>query len=469
MRHALVVDDDADAAETMAMLIADEGCSVSCAGSLHAARRQLAMRRPDVVFLDLHLPDGSGFTLFDEPLLAEDTEIVMMTGDGDLESSVRALRLGVLDYLLKPVQPAQLREALDKVNRAAVKQLQAHGPGGEAPGAPVLLGQSPAMQRVMDQIERVALTSVTVLVTGESGTGKELVAATVHDRSRRRDKPLLAVNCGAISPQLMESEIFGHEKGSFTGADTQHIGFFERAKGGTLFLDEITEMPPELQVKLLRVLESGTFMRVGSTQLQTTDVRLVAATNRDPEQAVRDGKLREDLLYRLNVFPIHMPPLRDRPEDVALIAQHFLSTISRREGVVKRLAPSALAELVAHVWPGNVRELRNVVERSYVMAGGAVIEQACLPAPEWSAQAAAQGDPDAPMIALCVGDSWANIERHVVTATLRHYKGHQQRASHALGVSVKTVYNRLREWSQAPPNAPRARGGAAEAGYLAGS
>ena len=469
MRHALVVDDDSDAAETLAMLIADEGCSVACAGTLHGARRQLAMRRPDVVFLDLHLPDGSGFKLFDEPMLAEDTEIVMMTGDGDVESSVRALRLGVLDYLLKPVQPAQLREALDKVNRAAVKQLQAHGPGGEAaPSAPMLLGQSPGMQRVMDQIGRVALTNVTVLVTGESGTGKELVAATVHDRSRRRDKPLLAVNCGAISPQLMESEIFGHEKGSFTGADSQHIGFFERAKGGTLFLDEITEMPPELQVKLLRVLESGTFMRVGSTQLQTTDVRLVAATNRDPEQAVRDGKLREDLLYRLNVFPIHMPPLRDRAEDVALIAQHFLATISRREGVAKRLAPAALAELAAYVWPGNVRELRNVVERSYVMAGGAVIEQACLPAPERSTQAVAQGDPDAPMIALCVGDSWANIERHVVTATLRHYNGHQQRTSHALGVSVKTVYNRLREWSETG-SASRAQAGVTDTRYLAGS
>jgi two-component system response regulator AtoC len=467
MRHALVVDDDADAAEMLAMLIADEGCSVSCAGSLRDARRQLAMRKPDVVFLDLRLPDGNGFRLFDEPLLGEDTEIVMMTGDGDLESSVRALRLGVLDYLLKPVQPAQLSEALEKVKRAAVKQLQGNRPVGGGQHAPTLLGQSPAMKRVLDQIERVALTGVTVLVTGESGTGKELVAATVHDRSRRRDKPLLAVNCGAISPHLMESEIFGHEKGSFTGADTQHIGFFERASGGTLFLDEITEMPPELQVKLLRVLESGTFMRVGSTQVQTTDVRLVAATNRDPEQAVRDGKLREDLLYRLNVFPIHMPPLRERPEDIGLIAQHFLDGISRREGVAKRFSAKALDAMSHYVWPGNVRELRNVVERSYVMAGGPVVEEACLPTPEALPQAARSDDPDAPMIALCVGDSWASIERHVVTATLRHYNGHQQRASHALGVSVKTVYNRLREWSEAA-QAVRAQAGPTDTRYLAG-
>jgi two-component system response regulator AtoC len=468
MRHALVVDDDGSAAETLAMLIADEGCSVACAGTLRDARRQLAMRRPDVIFLDLHLPDGNGFRLFDEPMLAEDTEIVMMTGDGDLESSVRALRLGVLDYLLKPVQPSQLSEALDKVKRAAVKQLQGSRSGGEARRTPLLLGQSPGMQRVLDQIERVALTGVTVLVTGESGTGKELVAATVHDRSRRRDMPLLAVNCGAISPQLMESEIFGHEKGSFTGADTQHIGFFERAKGGTLFLDEITEMPSELQVKLLRVLESGTFMRVGSTQVQTTDVRLVAATNRDPEQAVRDGRLREDLLYRLNVFPIHVPPLRERAEDIPLIAQHFLDGISRREGVARRFAPAALAAMAQYVWPGNVRELRNVVERSYVMAAGPLIEDACLPTPERPPQPVMPDDPDAPMIALCVGDSWANIERHVVTATLRHYNGHQQRASHALGVSVKTVYNRLREWSQAS-SAARAQAGPTEARQLANS
>jgi DNA-binding NtrC family response regulator len=206
-----------------------------------------------------------------------------------------------------------------------------------------------------------------------------LVARTLHDLSRRRKQPFLAVNCGAISPNLIESEVFGHEKGSFTGAERQHRGFFERAEGGTLFLDEITEMPAELQVKLLRVLETGTYMRVGSTTQQNADVRLVAATNRDPAQAVADGVLREDLLYRLNVFPIALPPLRDRLDDVKLLADHMLSEVSQREGPTRRLAPEAVARLEAYRWPGNVRELRNAMQRAYVMSDGDVVTDEWLP------------------------------------------------------------------------------------------
>jgi DNA-binding NtrC family response regulator len=407
----------------------------------------MALRKPDLVLLDLHLPDGSGFSLYDDEALDEDTEIVFVTGQGDLESSLKALRLGAVDYLLKPVAPEHLNDLLHRVGRSPVRM---HGGEDGQARTPMLLGCSAAMQRVQAQIDRVAPTGVTVLITGESGSGKELAAATLHDLSKRRDKPMLAVNCGAISPHLMESEIFGHEKGSFTGADNQHIGFFERTKGGTLFLDEITEMPLELQVKLLRVLETGTFMRVGSTQQQTTDVRLIAATNRDPMAAVREGKLREDLLYRLNVFPINMPPLRERPEDVAVIAQHFLGVIGRREGLVKRFSPEVLEAFAAYVWPGNVRELRNVVERAYVMAAGSEITDPCLPLPHRQSLPADAPEPDTPILALCVGESWADIERQVVLATLDYYDGHQQRASHALGVSVKTLYNRLRDWSMLP-------------------
>ena len=235
------------------------------------------------------------------------------------------------------------------------------------------------MRRVYQQIVRVAATAVSVFITGESGTGKEVVARTVHDLSRRRSNPFLAVNCGAISPHLMESEIFGHEKGSFTGAERQHLGFFERTNGGTLFLDEITEMPLDLQVKLLRVLESGTFMRVGSTQVQETDVRIIAATNRNPNEAVTRGKLREDLLYRLNVFPIHLPPLRERIEDIPLIARHFLAQIGEREGAAEALRRRRARAPRGYRWPGNVRELRNVVYRAYVMTPGATIQDDCLP------------------------------------------------------------------------------------------
>jgi two-component system response regulator AtoC len=449
MTHVLVVDDERDAAESMAMLVSDAGFTVAMAGSLRDARRQMALQKPDLVLLDLKLPDGSGMKLFEDAALRDRTEIVLVTGYGDVETSVQALRLGAADYLLKPVQLEQLRDVLSRVGRPAPAGSTRGRAGRPVERAGRLLGHSPLMQRVQAQIERVAPTSVTVLITGESGTGKELVATTLHDRSRRAAFPFLAVNCGAISPNLMESELFGHEKGSFTGADTQHIGFFERARGGTLFLDEITEMPLELQVKLLRVLETGTFLRVGASQQQSTDVRLIAATNRDPMQAVQDGKLREDLLYRLNVFPIHMPPLRDRAEDVPLIATHFLDAISRRERRSKRFTPQALQRLAEHDWPGNVRELRNVVERAYVMAAGSEILDPCLQA-QASPAIAERPDPDVPVLSLCVGDSWADIERQVVLATLDYFDGHQQRASFALGVSVKTLYNRLRDWSMLP-------------------
>jgi two-component system, NtrC family, response regulator AtoC len=242
-----------------------------------------------------------------------------------------------------------------------------------------LWGRSAPMRRVIHQIERVAGTSVSVLISGESGTGKELVARTLHDLSRRRKQPFLAVNCGAISPNLIESEVFGHEKGSFTGADRLHRGFFERAHGGTLFLDEITEMPPALQVKLLRVLESGSYTRVGGATQQEADVRVVTATNRDPERAVAEGRLREDLFYRLNVFPIMMPPLRERLDDVALLAGHFLADIGKSEGQVRRLSPAAVARLQAWRWPGNVRELRNAMQRAYVMSDDDEIGDEWLP------------------------------------------------------------------------------------------
>jgi len=337
--------------------------------------------------------------------------------------------------LSRVTKPSALRAEADDLERGVDEE----GHFGQ------LWGRSQAMRRVYQQILRVSGTAVTVFITGESGTGKEVVAKTVHDLSRRRARPFFAVNCGAISPHLIESEIFGHEKGSFTGADRQHIGFFERTSGGTLFLDEITEMPLDLQVKLLRVLETGTFMRVGSTQTQETDVRILAATNRSPMQAVTAGKLREDLLYRLNVFPIHLPALRERAEDIPLLAEHFLDQISRREGEVRRFAPEALARLAAHPWQGNVRELRNIVYRAYVMANDATIVDECLP----SAQPAAPTATGAPAITVRVGTTLAEIERQVTLATLEHLGRHKEKTAATLGISLKTLYNRLKEYASA--------------------
>ncbi|RCW72492.1 sigma-54-dependent transcriptional regulator [Pseudorhodoferax soli] len=451
MALTLIVDDDADAAEMLAAQLAERGHAVVVAHSLRDARRQLAVQPTELVLLDLRLPDGHGLALFDEPALAQ-ASVVLMTGYATLETAVQALRLGALDYLIKPVTAEQLDAVLQRVLPVPSaearsdwrQQVDASGRFGH------LVGRAPCMQRIYQQIARVAQTGVTVLVTGESGTGKELVARTLHDESRRRERPFLAVNCGAISPQLMESEIFGHEKGSFTGADRQHQGFFERADGGTLFLDEVTEMPLELQVKLLRVLETGSFMRVGSTTLRQTDVRIVAATNRDPWQAVEQGQLREDLLYRLNVFPIALPPLRERLEDLGLLCTHFLLEIGQREGQAKRLSPAGLDKLADYRWPGNVRELRNVLQRVYVMSEGDTITTEWLPSngPARAPAMALGGDPD---LRVALGTPLADVEQRLILQTLRHYGNHRERTAAALGVSLKTLYNKLKTYESEPP------------------
>jgi two-component system, NtrC family, response regulator AtoC len=446
MGHALIVEDDADAAQMMAALVATEGFSAATARSLQDARRQMALQQPDLLLLDLRLPDGSGMSLLDEQELIGNSEVVLMTGHATLETSIQALRYGAADYLIKPVSARQLHSILTRVMRPSVlraeveslnESLERTGRFGH------LVGRSEAMNRIYQQIARVAGTSVTVFVTGESGTGKEVVARTVHDLSRRRARPFLAVNCGAISPHLIESEIFGHEKGSFTGADRQHQGFFERAHGGTLFLDEITEMPPALQVKLLRVLETGTFMRVGSTAPQETDVRVIAASNRDPLQALESGDLREDLFYRLNVFPIQLPALRERLDDLPLLISHFLQEIGQREGSFKRASPAALERLSHYRWPGNVRELRNVLQRAWVMTAGPEIGDEWLPRDVMAGpvRPAASGT-----LEVALGTSLAAMERQMILATLEHFGHHKERTAAALGVSLKTLYNRLKDY-----------------------
>ena len=452
--HILLIDDESGACAGMAELIAGARCTVSTVHTLREARRQMQLRLPELVLLQPRLADGSGLRLFDEPGVGVRVPVALITDHGDVESCIQAMRLGASDYLIKPVDAAQVRALLARIARGradaqASTEAKPVRMQPAAHGVARLLGRSAAMRQVREQVLRVAPTGVTVLVTGESGSGKELVASVLHEHSPRHARPFLAINCGAISAHLMESEIFGHEKGSFTGADRQHIGFFERASGGTLFLDEVTEMPPELQVKLLRVLETGTFMRVGSTQVQHTDVRLIAATNRDPMQAVADGRLRDDLHYRLNVFPIHLPPLRERAEDVPQLARHFLREISCREGTHRHFAASALKELGAYAWPGNARELRNVVHRAYVMAVGDEITDPCLPR-DAGPRFGACGDTGELSLSVSLGTSWFDIQRQVTLATLEHFDGHHQKTSRALGVSVKTLYNWLRNWQAQP-------------------
>jgi two-component system response regulator AtoC len=442
MSHALIVEDDVDAAQMMAALVAGDNFTVATAHNLGDARRQLALQPPDIVLLDLQLPDGSGMSLFDDPELLAQSEVVLITGHASLDTSIQALRLGAADYLVKPISAKQLHGILSRVMRPSTLKAELATMNAKWKDTGTfghLWGRSPMMQRVYEQISRVAGTAVTVFVTGESGTGKELVAKTMHELSRRRKRPFIAVNCGAISPNLIESELFGHEKGSFTGADRQHQGFFERSHGGTLFLDEITEMPLELQVKLLRVLETGTFARVGSTQTLEADVRVIAASNRPPETAVAAGKLREDLFYRLNVFPILLPPLRERATDIGLLAEHFLVEVCQTEGVTKRLSREAIAKLERYRWPGNVRELRNVIERATILAPGPFIEPQHLPP-------ALVDEPQSthpPQVALAPGTTVEEAERRLIMMTLEHTRDNKTRAAEILGISLKTLHNKL--------------------------
>ncbi|PYQ41731.1 MAG: sigma-54-dependent Fis family transcriptional regulator, partial [Acidobacteria bacterium] len=331
--RALIVDDDEDISTALSDLVEREGFTVTCDSTLAQARQEIAATVPDIILVDIHLPDGSGLDLL-EGLGPADPEVVLITGQASVETAVDALRRGAADYLTKPVDIPRLKMVLGHVVRAldmkgeigALRtELRRMGRFG------ALIGASPPMQKVYDLIGRVARTDASILLTGETGTGKEVVAQTIHALSRRSKKPFVPVDCGAISPSVIESELFGHERGSFTGAERQHKGYFERAHTGTLFLDEITEMPLELQVKLLRVLETSVVLRVGADKPIQVDVRIVAATNRRLDEAVSAGKLREDLLYRLNVFPIPLPPLRERGDDVERLADHFLAQLNAAE------------------------------------------------------------------------------------------------------------------------------------------
>jgi transcriptional regulator with PAS, ATPase and Fis domain len=308
-----------------------------------------------------------------------------------------------------------------------------------------ILGVSAAMQEVFRLIERVGPTEAGVLLTGESGSGKELVAQSIHDRSLRRGGPFLAINCGAIPSGLIEAELFGYEKGSFTGAVRGHAGVFERAEGGTLLLDEITEMPLDMQTRLLRVIETRKFYRVGASVELSTDVRVIAASNRCPLQAVQSGQLREDLLYRLAVFPIELPPLRSRGNDVDLLAEHFLDELNARASTRKQFTPHSRMTLKQHSWPGNVRELRNCIERAFIL-GDQMLELAPLIQAGVSPKAAES--PDDRRLEIRVGSRIHDMERSLIEATLDYFHGNKRRAADALGCSLKTLYNKLNGYSQ---------------------
>ncbi len=440
MPTTLIVDDDAEFLASLADLITLEGLTVHTAPSTERARAVLAANDVDLIIADLSLPDGSGIDLLRDAESLPDCDVLIVSGHATVDSAIAALRHGALDYLTKPLDLSRLRAVLTNVTRTKAlrgeigqlrRQLRKFGRFG------ALVGTSSAMQEMFDLVSRVAPTQAAVFISGESGTGKELVAQTVHDLSRRRASRFVAINCGAMPAALVESELFGHERGSFTGATQLRKGYFEQASGGTLFLDELAEMPIELQVKLLRVLETGKLQRLGGEQQIAVDVRIIAATNRPPLDAVREGRLREDLFYRLNVFPIALPPLRRRDDDVLLLADYFLERLNDEAGTSKVFSGTAQEELLSRSWAGNVRELKNVVERAYIMADH-LIE---LPP---SIEPTVPGAPsDAKTLSVPVDSSLALAEREHIMATLEHCGRDKRKAAAILGISLKTLYNRL--------------------------
>ncbi len=442
----LVVEDDSDFRSSLSLLLEQQGFSVTGVASCAAARAALAKTTFDAILADLELPDGDGSVLL-ETSRNGSAEFVVITGHATVDSAVDALKGGAFDYLTKPVDRVKLKSTLAQLRRTrALKRevielrtkLLAHRAGGP------VVANSRAMQAVLEQVARIAPTEASVLISGESGTGKEVIAQAIHDSSSRAAGKLIAVNCGAIPETLIESELFGHERGSFTGADKLRRGCFERADGGTLFLDEITEMPLQAQVKLLRVLESGRLQRVGGAEEFAVSVRVLAATNRDLLEAIRDGRLREDLYFRLAVFPIHLPPLRDRRADVMPLAIHFLDLLNRAHGTHKEWGNGVLEALTERAWLGNVRELKNAVYRAWILADTTLEAEATQAIP-------VTPTPIGASLAIAVGASIADAERQLIVATLDHAHGDKPAAARLLGISLKTLYNRLSVYRAGAP------------------
>ncbi len=403
---------------------------------------------PQIVLADLRMPRKNGLELItDIRELGISVPIIMISGQGDIPDAVEAIKLGALDYLRKPVDPPHLRQMLKQIaenivmreeNSSLKRRLAQVGELGP------LFGNSLSMRKVITAIERLAQSSASVVITGESGTGKELVARTIHELSPRRGAAYVPVNCAAIPDTLMESELFGHERGAFTGADRRKEGCFEIANGGTLLLDELTEMKIELQAKLLRVIEEQKLRRVGGTSEIPIDVRVLAASNRDVEQAVRDNKLRQDLFYRLNVFNIELPPLRERIDDVPQLTQMFVQHYaSQNSKQVVGLDDECLEALRAHPWPGNVRQLRNVIERAVIVCEGSSIRKRDLPE-EFRAASSSDGG----FVRIRLGSSLEDVEKEMISRTIEFTGGNKTRAADILGVSAKTLYNKLERFGQ---------------------
>jgi two-component system, NtrC family, response regulator AtoC len=441
MLHALIFSDDTESVVRLSDVFRETGFAVRVVPTLREARAALLHETPDVALVDYDTLDSAGVAFLESSRLGDVIELLLITANPKLSSAVHGMQIGASDYFAKPVVAARLRAALEKIANHSKDSQQAACSGRRQAAALLHMhGNSRPMRRLAKVLRKVSPTNMTVLLYGESGVGKELAATAIHELSERATGPLVAVNCGAINAEILESELFGHEKGSFTGAARRHIGFFERASGGTLFLDEITEMSPALQIKLLRVLESGRLRRVGGEDEVAIDVRLVAATNRNPEEAVEARNLREDLYYRLAQFPIRIPPLRERGEDIELLADTFLTAMNESKGGAKSFTPQTLEAIRVYSWPGNVRELRNAIARAHLLAADRI-------SPDDLPSKVLDGGPtDRDFLRITVGQQLSEVERRVILATVEHFDGDKKAAARTLGVSLKTIYTKLKKY-----------------------
>jgi two-component system nitrogen regulation response regulator GlnG len=463
--RVLVADDEASIRFVLRETLETAGHEVIEASSGDAALQALAGERVDIAFFDIRMPGPSGLELLDQlRATGSDVAVVIMTAQSTFENAVEAMKRGALDYLVKPFGMDAVQALVAKVmrTRALERELRSlrREVGRRAVPGDRLVGRSGALLEVFKTIGRVASSDVPVLVTGESGTGKELVARAIHQASARTEQPFVAVNAAAIPRELLESELFGHERGAFTGAVDSRPGRFREARGGTLFLDEIGDMPLELQAKLLRVLQSGEVTSVGGRRPEHVDVRIIAATHRDLDAAVRDGRFREDLLYRLRVVPIEIPPLRERPEDISALAQHFVARYAEELGSGRRvLSPDALECLLGHAWPGNVRELENAIKRALVLGSGEVLTREAFafleppPAPGEAAQPAGLEELVLREVDAALASGARDlheallqrIERPLLERVLAHTGGNQLRAAALLGINRNTLRKKLTE------------------------
>jgi two-component system, NtrC family, response regulator AtoC len=458
MPELLVIDDDPAIRHAFKKAFAG-AFTVRFAATAAEAVTEFSNHPPDVVILDVHLPDATGLDTF-RRLNAIDARVpvVLITGHGTTDIAIEAIKEGVFEYLLKPLELPELRTTVDRAVRssAAMRTPATMPEVGETStfSSDVLLGRCAAMQNVYKQIGRVALQDVTVLIRGESGTGKELVARAIYQHGRRKDKPFLAINCAAIPEQLLESELFGHEKGAFTGADRKRIGKFEQCHGGSLFLDEVGEMTPLTQAKILRVMQEQKFERVGGGETVTTNVRLIAATNADLDAMTADSRFRKDLFFRLNVFTIALPPLRERGDDVTTLAEHYVRRFSAElNKPIAEVAPEVWAAVRAHPWPGNVRELQSVLKQAILRMSGSVLLPDFLPplidGAEPTTTAALDwdqfvGDHIASNSTNLYAETLEWMERELLVRVLKHTAGNQLQAAKVLGITRGSLRTKIR-------------------------